>query len=122
VMDEARFALNRIISPDLDLEAFFKLTMGVGLKKVELRNDLPAKGIIDGLQPKRVRELAGRYGIEIITINALQKFNLTDIHSQLTEELEQLLILAESIRCRAVVLCPNNEASDERDADQEAQE
>jgi 2-keto-myo-inositol isomerase len=118
VINVARFALNRIICPDLDLEAFFQLTSDAGLKKVELRNDLPGKGIIDELSPERVRELAEQHEIEIITINALQKFNLSSLRSQLLEELQQLLALAKSIHCRAVVLCPNNDTSDGRDHDQ----
>ena len=43
MINAARFAFNRIICPDLDLEAFFSLTSDAGLKKVDLRNDLPLR-------------------------------------------------------------------------------
>jgi 2-keto-myo-inositol isomerase len=118
VINLTRFALNRIICPDLDLEAFFKLTSDAGLKKVELRNDLPGKGVIDKLSPAQAGELVDQHGIEIITINALQKFNLGSMRSRLLEELQQIIELAKSINCRAVVLCPNNDKSDGRDHDQ----
>ena len=110
--------MNRIICPDLGVGNFFKLAADVGIKKVELRNDLPGTGIIDELSPARVRELADQCGIEIITINALQKFNLGCIRSQLIEELQQLIELAKSIRCRAIVFCPNIDARDTRNLDQ----
>jgi len=110
--------LNRIICPDLGVGNFFKLAADVGIKKVEPRNDLPGTGIIDELSPARVRELADQCGIEIITINALQKFNLGCIRSQLIEELQQLIELAKSIRCRAIVFCPNIDARDTRNLDQ----
>jgi 2-keto-myo-inositol isomerase len=113
----SQIALNRIISDDLDLEAFLKLTRDVGLGKVELRNDLPGKSIIDTLHPQRVRELASQYGIQIITINALQRFNLGSERLRLLKELRDLVEMASSIRCRAVVLCPNNDIGDSRDTD-----
>ena len=114
----ARVALNRIICPELGLEDFFKLAVDVGLRKVELRNDLPGKGIIDGLEPAQARQLAEQHGIEIITINALQHFNLGSQLPRLLEELQQLIELARSIRCPAVVLCPNNDTGDHRKYDQ----
>lgn len=118
MINEKRFSLNRIICPGIGLEDFFKLTADLGLNKVELRNDLPGKGIIDELTPERLRELADQYGIEIITINALQKFNLSSRRSRLMDELRQLLDIAATVRCQAVVLCPNNDESDSRNQEQ----
>lgn len=109
-----RFALNRILCPYLGLEDFFRLTADLGLKKIELRNDLQGRSVIDNLEAAEVRKLSDQYGIEIITINALQKFNLNSMLSQLLEELQQVIKLSKSIRCPAIVLCPNNELSDKR--------
>lgn len=118
MLDKKAFALNRIISPDLGLDDFLRLTAETGLGKVELRNDLPGRGIIDELRPAQVRELADQCGIEIITINALQKFNLGSMRPRLLEELRNLIELAGSIRCRGIVLCPNNDPRDNRNAGQ----
>ena len=112
MLTKKRFALNRIISPSLDFGAFIKFTAAQGLGQVELRNDLPGKpnvsDIIDGLKPSEALNIARGEGVSIITINALQKFNLPARRSACIAELEQLLELAAAIECPAVVLCPNN--------------
>jgi len=67
---------NRIIYPNLKLEDFYKFTKDLGLNKIESRNDLPGGKIIDSYTPGQLKELSKKYGVEILTINALQKFNL----------------------------------------------
>jgi 2-keto-myo-inositol isomerase len=66
-----RFCINRKIAPALSIEAFFRLVNRLGLNKVELRNDLPSGKVTDDLSHQQVRELAARYHIEILTINAV---------------------------------------------------
>jgi 2-keto-myo-inositol isomerase len=114
MLDKTQIALNRIIYPRVGIEEFFAITAELGLHKVELRNDLPGNAIIDGLTPERVRELSRTYGIEILTINALQKFNVPEYRSRVVRELQGLIDLALSIDCRAIVLCPNNDPHDTR--------
>ena len=76
MMSRSKISLNRILFPDSSLEEFFKAMSDMGLNKVELRNDLPEVGIIDSYSPEQVKDLSEKYDIEILTINALQKFNL----------------------------------------------
>ncbi|MDR1212114.1 MAG: TIM barrel protein [Spirochaetaceae bacterium] len=118
MLTKNRIALNRIISPSPSLKDFFRLARKLGISKVELRNDLPGKtgvpGIVDGLEPAEAARMARDEGIEILTINALQKFNLPSERKSRIEELKQLLCLAAAIGCKAVVLCPNNEKDDRR--------
>ncbi|MDR1429072.1 MAG: TIM barrel protein [Spirochaetaceae bacterium] len=118
MLTKNRIALNRIISPSLGLKDFFGLARSLGISKVELRNDLPGKtgipGIIDGLAPAEAARMASDQGIEILTINALQKFNLPSERKSRVEELKELLCLSSAIGCKAVVLCPNNEKDDRR--------
>jgi len=116
MIEPGRFALNRITIPSLGLEDFFRFSADLGLAKVELRNDLNGRDIVDGLPPSKAAALAERHGVRIITINALQKFNLKAVRAKAAEELEKLLDLAASIRCPAIVLCPNNDTKDSRDA------
>lgn len=115
-MERSRFSLNRIIYPDLNLEDFLKFTADLGLNKVELRNDLPGKGVIDTYSPEEIKDLLKKYGIEILTINALQKFNLGVVLQQAIKELKELINLSLSIGCKAIVLCPNNEVNDRRNS------
>jgi 2-keto-myo-inositol isomerase len=118
MLTKKRFALNRIISPSLSLEAFIRFAAARGLFQVELRNDLPGKSkpgdIIDGLKPAEALKIARGEGVRIITINALQQFNLGARRAACLAELEQLLELAAAIECPAIVLCPNNDAADTR--------
>ncbi|OHD70580.1 MAG: hypothetical protein A2177_05885 [Spirochaetes bacterium RBG_13_68_11] len=116
MIDIRRFALNRITCPTLSLEEFFRLAADLGLSKVELRDDLPGGRIVDDMEPARAAALAEKHGVKVITINALQKFNLASVKARVSAELEELLDTAAALRCPAVVLCPNNDTNDTRDA------
>ena len=112
-----RFALNRIACPALGLEGFFSLAREIGLTRVELRNDLPGGRVTDSLSPSEAAALAARHGIEVITINAVQKFNVKALAGQVASELKRLLDVASALHCPAVVLCPNNDPADRRDVE-----
>jgi len=117
MIERTRFALNRIANPSLPLDDFFRFAAEeLGLTKVEVRNDLPGVGIVDHLAPAEAAEAAQRRGIRIISINALQKFNLKALQEAKLAELEKLLDVAAALRCPAVVMCPNNDRNDHRDA------
>ncbi len=114
MIDRSHISLNRILFPAASLEEFFRFTSELGLNKIELRNDLPGKGIIDDYSPEQVKRLSEKYGITICTINALQKFNLGRILPDVLAELRELISLAVAIDCEAIVLVPNNEVNDAR--------
>jgi len=118
MIKRSKFSLNRIIYPKLKLEDFFKFTKDLDLNKIELRNDLPGGKIIDSYTPGQLKELSKKYGVEILTINALQKFNLDAILPKTIEELKKLINLSLSIGCKAIVLCPNNDMNDKRDSEE----
>lgn len=101
-----RFALNRSACPGLELPEFFKLANELGLGGVELRNDLPGRGIIDALRPSEVRALSEELGVSILSINAVQRFNAAALRSEVEGEIERLGGLALEIGCKRVVLCP----------------
>lgn len=105
-----RFCINRKIAPSLSIEAFFRLVNSLGLNKVELRNDLACGKVTDSLSHQQVRELAGRYGIEILTINAVYPFNRRT--EQVRNLTESLLQEAKAIGAKSLVLCPLNDGSE----------
>ena len=107
-----RFCLNRKIAPSLSIEAFFRLVNSLGLNKVELRNDLPTGKVTDDLSHQQVRELADRYHIEILTINAVYPFNRRT--EQVRGLAESLLQEARAIGAKSLVLCPLNDGSEVR--------
>jgi 2-keto-myo-inositol isomerase len=118
MLSKARIALNRIVYPNVGMGEFLAITAELGLGKVELRNDLPGGRIIDDLKPDQVRNLTAKHRMQILTINALQKFNLPSNLGKATAELRVLIELARAIGCRAIVLCPNNDTADTRTAEQ----
>jgi 2-keto-myo-inositol isomerase len=111
----SRFALNRIASPGLGLEAFLALARSAGLSKVELRNDLPGGRIHDRLSAGQTLALLEKHGQQVVTINALQHFNLGSRLGDLEKELAALARSARDIRCPALVFCPHNDPADRRD-------
>jgi len=113
-----RFALNRITDPSLTLPQFYDLVADLGLHKVELRNDLGRGEVLDGMTPAEAAALAGSRGIEVISINALQKFNLASMRANAAGDLERLLDIAAGVGCPAIVLCPNNDGTDARGQEQ----
>lgn len=118
VLPVSRLALNRIASPLLGLAEFYKLCRAAGIFKAELRNDLPGKGIVDGLRPREAAKIADEAGIRVISINALQKFNLKSVRAVVRENLKRLLELCRTISCPALVLCPNNDPADIRSSEE----
>jgi 2-keto-myo-inositol isomerase len=114
LLSTSRFALNRIASPGLGLEPFLRLAKSVGIAKVELRNDLPGGRIHDELSPGEALAALERHGVQVITINALQHFNLAASLPELERELAALARTAREIRCPAIVLCPHNDPADRR--------
>jgi len=113
----SKISLNRILLPRVSLEEFFKLNADLELNKIELRNDLPGIGIIAPYSPEQVKGLSEKYNIKILTINALQKFNLGAVLPEVLAELKELIRLSVAIDCEAIVLVPTNDTNDKRDSD-----
>ncbi|MDU3931933.1 MAG: TIM barrel protein [Serratia liquefaciens] len=74
--------------------------------------------VTDNLSNDQLNALAEKYGIEIVTINALGMFNLLDDQAALLKNAEALLSQAQAIRSKALVLCPHCSAGDNRSEEQ----
>ncbi len=122
MIDRSRFGLNRIICPSLDIKEFFQLTNELEFDYVELRNDLPGRGMLDSYSTQEISLLTQQYNIQICSINALQKFNFLEEIERIKKELTPLLDLAKEICCRAIVLCPMNEKNDQRSPEKQYQD
>jgi len=118
MINRSRFCLNRMICPCLDIKGFFQLTVDLGLNKIELRNDLPGSRIIDNYSIEQINNFSKEYHIKILTINALQNFNLPTSFTKNIEELKKLINISTAIGCTAIVLCPNNDINDKRNSQQ----
>jgi len=105
-----------MVCPGLGLERFFRLTRDLGLNKVELRNDLAGGKILDDYSPDQVKAMMNQSGIQVITINAIQHFNLVSAWDRVVEDVNRMLETARTIGCPNIVLCPNNDVQDRRTA------
>lgn len=112
-------ALNRITMPNLPLMDFLTAAKEMGFNAVEVRNDLPGGKILGGLNPKEVKRLAKELAIDIITINALQRFNdRKEFISDRVEELKEMVTIAKEAGITAVILCPVNDLDESRTHEQ----
>jgi 2-keto-myo-inositol isomerase len=103
------FALNHTAVPRLGAAEFFGLARQLGLDKVEIRNDLEGAPILDGTGAVTIRQEAEAKGVEILTINALQRFN--EWTPARETEAHKLSRYAKDCGARALVLVPVNDAS-----------
>jgi 2-keto-myo-inositol isomerase len=73
-----KISLNHMVAPGLDHAAFFDLTRRLDLVDVEIRNDLKGVALSDGTPASYVGVAAKERGLAILSINALQRFNIWD--------------------------------------------
>lgn len=104
-----RLALNHMVAPQLGLPEFFSLAAGLGIRDVEIRNDISGKPILDGTAPDTVRAAAAKAGVTIITINALQRFN--EWNAAREREASALAAYAAAAGVTGLVLVPTNDGS-----------
>lgn len=112
------FALNHMTTPGLPIEQFFALARSLGMTSVEIRNDLSDNAILDGTPAADVAALAGRHGVTIISINALQRFN--EWNEIRAAEAAHLISYAKDCGAKALVLVPVNDGSGQADGERQA--
>jgi 2-keto-myo-inositol isomerase len=104
-----RLALNHMVAPSLDHAAFFDLAKTLGVDAVEIRNDLEGIALADGTPADAIRQAASTHGLDILSINALQRFN--QWNEARADEARQLAAYAKASGARALVLCPVNDVT-----------
>ena len=101
---------------------FLKFTADLGIQSVEIRNDIPGTGILDGLTDAAAQTAFSQTGIRPLTINALYPFEDARVLNINVEKLRGLITEAKRVDCSQIVLCPLNDASDRRNPDEKADE
>ena len=100
------FAINHMAAPQLILAEFFALAARLRVPRVEIRNDISGNALLDGTSAKTVRALAEEHDVTIISINALQQFNVwSDARA---EEAETLIAYCSASGAKALVLVADN--------------
>lgn len=115
-MSSPVFALNHMVAPRLSLDDFFKLGATLGIHQFEIRNDLAGNAILNGILPETVRAAAG-HGAEIISINALQRFN--DWTPAREQEARDLASFAAACGAKALVLVPVNDGTGQAEGERQ---
>ena len=74
--DRPRFALNHMVAPHADIEAFFALAAGLGdRRRRDPQRPCRAWRSPTAPTPRRSERAAEKHGVRILSINALQRFN-----------------------------------------------
>ena len=100
-----KISINHSICPSLSYENFFKLAKDLEIPNVEIRNDL-LNLKFDLKAINEISDLKEKYKINVISINALQKFNIWN--KERKDELLYLCNAAKKINCKGIVLVPLN--------------
>jgi 2-keto-myo-inositol isomerase len=98
-----------MVAPRLNHAAFFDLARKLGVESVEIRNDLKGVALLDGSPAADVSAAAKARGLRILSINALQRFNLWD--EARAAEAASLVAQAVASGAGALVLCPVNDVN-----------
>jgi 2-keto-myo-inositol isomerase len=112
-------AVNRIAKPGISVTEFIQFASDTGFGGIELRNDLTDPTVRGGQSADEIKSKAGELGIDILTINALQRFNDPSLFEDKKSELQELIDEALSVNCRMIILCPVNDPDDNRTADEQ---
>jgi 2-keto-myo-inositol isomerase len=103
-----KFALNHMVAPQLGYEAFFDLARSLHIDAVEIRNDI-ATSQMDIESARKVKGWAKSRNLDIVSVNALQRFN--DWNAARAEEARLLAAYAQAAGAKALVLCPVNDTA-----------
>ena len=104
-----KFSLNHMVHPSCNAQELIAAAVKLGVKAIELRNDIQQNSITDLQQAKDIGTAAQQNGIEILTINALYPFNIWNDERE--AQAENLAKLAQACGAKGLVLCPMNDGS-----------
>lgn len=102
------FALNRTCAPQLGLQDFVDLAASAGVTAIEIRNDLEGREFMDGTPPERVLGCLEEAGMQVASVNALQRFN--DWSQDRAREAKTVTAYAAALGAPGIVLCPVHNA------------
>ena len=102
------FALNQIILPNKPFEDFINFSKKLNIKSIEIRNDIKTN-LIEENDPIKIKNICEENSINILSINALQKFNIWNKDRE--NELISLCKYADKANINAIVLVPLNDGS-----------
>ncbi|MBA1392429.1 hypothetical protein EQ500_00710 [Lactobacillus sp. XV13L] len=119
------FCINRKAAPGLDLKDFIQMVADLGIKYIELRNDITGKvdnsAILDGYQPEEIKQLLDEKGIQVVDINAQGNMDLAEKLDENLTSLNQMIAIGKILGVKNILFCPVRDASDTRSDEQRRQ-
>lgn len=109
------FALNRTCAPQLPLSDFITLAQTVGVKAVEIRNDVEGQEFANGMPAAELKSRLENAGLALASVNALQRFN--DWNADRAAEAKSLITYAAALGAPGIVLCPAHLPGDDQHHD-----
>lgn len=111
-------AMNRTCAPGRSLAEFIALAQAVGLRAVEIRNDIEGREFADGTPAAEVKARLDEAGLKVASVNALQRFN--DWNEDRAAEARHLVAYAAALGAPGMVLCPVHTPESWTEAEAEA--
>ena len=108
-------ALNRTCAPHLSLADFITLAQTVGVKAVEIRNDIEGQEFANGMSAAELKARLADAGLKLASVNALQRFN--DWTPDRAAEAQALIRYAADLGAPGIVLCPAHLPGDDQHLD-----
>ncbi|WP_020683419.1 TIM barrel protein [Marinobacterium rhizophilum] len=108
-MQPVKFSLNHMVAPSMTAFELLDAAKSLGLKAVELRNDVQQNSVTELENARAIGARAQELDIEILSINALYPFNIWN--EERAEAAEKLAQLASACGAKGLVMCPLNDAS-----------
>lgn len=119
------FCINRKAAPGLDLKDFIRMVADLGIKYIELRNDITGKvdnsTILDDYQPEEIKALLDEKGIQVVDINAQGNMDSAAKLDENITSLEEMIRIGRVLKVKNILFCPVRDENDLRTSEEKHQ-
>ncbi|MCO6543340.1 MAG: TIM barrel protein [Lactobacillus sp.] len=117
-----RFCLNRKAAPAISLDKTISLVASLGIKNIELRNDLYGipdnSSILDKMSELDVKRVLEDNDVSVETINAVGNMDRRDMIDDNLASLTEMLDMTKDLQLKNIIFCPVRSKDDVRSARQ----
>lgn len=118
--------INRKAAPGLDLKDFIKMVSELGIKNIELRNDITGKvdnsTILDEYSPEEIKKLLDKYNITVVDINAQGNMDDASKLDNNLKSLQEMIDIGKKLNVKNILFCPVRDKNDNRSDKQKRKE
>ncbi|BDR59929.1 TIM barrel protein [Lactobacillus xylocopicola] len=118
MITNSNLCLNRKVLPGLPVAEFIKLAHDLGIKHVELRNDLAGApnnaNILDGMSISEFNDLLTKYDVQVEDINSIGNTDSLVQKNSNLDDLDEMIAIAKGIGAKKILFCPVMDKNDPR--------